>query len=70
MSEQDLQRREWVPDPRQVADWLVRDVGEEPDEYTGFLDALGTLTGLTENDLCLVAIELARRLAAMQEAQR
>jgi hypothetical protein len=61
-------RRENVPDPKQVADWLVGDVsvGKDADseaEAQGWLDGLGTLTGLTEDDLCAVALELARRLA-------
>ncbi len=59
----DLIRRENVPDPEQVADWVVRDVAN-PDKDQGFLDAVGTLTGLAEDDLVAVVIELAWRVNA------
>jgi hypothetical protein len=63
-----LEPREHVPDPQQVADWLVRDVAEAGDGAGGYLDAVATLTGLTGNDLRAVAIELARRLAHRDES--
>jgi hypothetical protein len=58
-----IQPREHVPDPNQIADWLVRDVTEASDGAAGYLDAEATLTGLTGDDLRAVAIELAGRLA-------
>lgn len=61
-------RRENVPDPNQVADWVVRDVSDADDAGQGFLDALSTLDGLTQDDLCAVVIELARRIASPEGA--
>jgi hypothetical protein len=63
-----IEQREHVPDPQQIADWLVLDVAEAGDGAGGYLDAVATLTGLTGNDLRAVAIELARRLACRGES--
>jgi hypothetical protein len=47
----------------QAADFLIADV-QNPDVSSGFMDALGTLDGLDENNLRLLAMALARRLPA------
>ncbi len=52
------------PDPKQIADWVAADIAaDHPQRAQGELDAIGTLTGLTENDLIEVIIELAHRIA-------
>ena len=56
-----LTGRDNVPDLELIADWVERDLAD--DEPGGFLDALGTLDGLTTDDLQALVIVLARRLA-------
>jgi len=64
----ELVRREYVPDLNQRADWLLTDL-RGSDKQEGWLDAVGTLTGLTEDDLVELAVLLARRLIAGEEGR-
>jgi hypothetical protein len=80
----ELERRESIPNIKMVADHLIEDqrpakglrVDREPDESIvmnaeasyAFLDAIGTMDGLTVDDLMALAIELARRIVALEIA--
>jgi len=46
---------------------LVRDARQTDKDAAAYLDAVGTLTGLDENDLVQLAIDLAKRIAAFPE---
>lgn len=64
----DTSPRQRVPDLELVADQLLNDLNVPDDETGGEaqakLDAIGTLTGLDEDDLIGLAILLALRLIA------
>jgi hypothetical protein len=74
-----MQRRPHVPDISRKADEVIEDLrsdsrGVEPDPLglgvlgtgQGSLDAIGTVTGLTEDDLIALVIELARRVISAE----
>lgn len=61
-----LETRENVPDPRQVATWVVRDIESATVEGQGELDAIATMEELTADDLRALVIELARRVVAAE----
>jgi hypothetical protein len=80
----ELERRENIPNIQMVADHVIKDqrpamglrVDREPDEpivgnveasYAS-LDAIGTMEDLTVDDLMALAIELARRIVALEVA--
>jgi hypothetical protein len=55
-----MERRDVIPDVHAIAQQVLEDL-RNGGEYQGFDDAVGTLTGLTEDDLIAVVIELAER---------
>lgn len=54
--------RENVPDPRQIADWVIHDIEDAPGRGEGELDILNTTADMSADDLRAVVIELAHRI--------
>ena len=65
-------RRDRGPDLDLTADDLIAvlDVEDENQAPQAFVDALGTLAGLTDDDLVLLAVLLTRRLIAQRRRGR
>lgn len=58
-----MEKRQQVPDIRSTADNVLADLRADPgDTGQGRLDAIGTMTGLTEDDLIELVLEFAHRL--------
>jgi hypothetical protein len=58
-----MERRLIVPDIPRKADEVIEDLRSDPgDTGQGRLDAISTMTGLTEDDLKTLVLEVAGRL--------
>ncbi len=57
-----MNKQPFIPDIPVIADGVISDLRSDPgDTGQGRLDAIGTMTDLTEDDLMALVIELARR---------
>lgn len=57
-----ITKRESVPDPELIVRFLLDEYNSASSEEQARLDQIGTLTGLTEDDLIEVILLLVRRV--------